>query len=379
METLKIAFYTDSYLPSIDGVVAAILSARKELERRGHEVYIFAAGNGETEKIARNDKNIVVMKGLKFPRYPQYTIAIPSIYSERIRMINPDVIHAHTPFSAGVSALMAKRSTGASLVSTFHTIIFSDQALAGYMSGNRLAIGVAKSAILKYLKWFYNRNDAVIAPSNFVRALLSKNGIKNIHLVPNGVDFSGLKRVGKTAARRRLGIRKTDRVILYFGRIGAEKNLEFLVRAAHVMNDGNTTVVLAGTGPNLRHLENVNHMLKNKCVKFVGFVPNRLVPYYYSAADVFCNPSLFENQSTVDLYAAGYRLPLLVPDGTAQTEMLSYQNCGLRFNPNSISDLADKLGEAYESRKKFKFNKIVGEFDIKNTVDGLLSLYNKVV
>ena len=84
METLKIAFYTDSYLPSRDGVVTSIINTRKELERRGHEVYIFASGGRETTKLSKKDKKLYVIKGMQFKRYPQYTMGLINRESARV-------------------------------------------------------------------------------------------------------------------------------------------------------------------------------------------------------------------------------------------------------------------------------------------------------
>ncbi len=138
MKRLKIAFYTDTYLPSVDGVVASIISTRRELERRGHEVYVFTSGGKATKELAKRDAHLAVLNGIKFRKYPQYTIALEPKFSAKIRRIKPDIIHFHTPFSMGFLAAGASWLTGAKLVGTFHTLIFSDDALDSYLSKNRL-------------------------------------------------------------------------------------------------------------------------------------------------------------------------------------------------------------------------------------------------
>jgi 1,2-diacylglycerol 3-alpha-glucosyltransferase len=70
-ESLKIAFYTDAFLPAVDGVVVSILNFRKELEKRGHEVYIFASGNAKTRQMVRNDKRVTIIRSIAFKKYPQ--------------------------------------------------------------------------------------------------------------------------------------------------------------------------------------------------------------------------------------------------------------------------------------------------------------------
>src|SRR5271154_5980408 len=97
-ESLKIAFYTDSFLPAVDGVVISMLNFRKELERRGHEVYIYASGTSKTKQMVRNDKRIIITRGLKFRKYPQYSMALFPL-STKLKTINLDfdINHAHTP------------------------------------------------------------------------------------------------------------------------------------------------------------------------------------------------------------------------------------------------------------------------------------------
>ena len=93
---------------------------------------------------------------------------------------------------------------------------------------------------------------------------------------------------------------------------------------------------------------------------------------------MLCNPSTFETQGIVDLYASFYKLPILLPKKGAQEELLNYAKCGERFNAHSIRDLVEKANVIYDNREGYKFDGIVREFDIKKTVDKLIALYNKI-
>ena len=66
-----------------------------------------------------------------------------------------------------------------------------------------------------------------------------------------------------------------------------------------------------------------------------------------------------------------------MPEKTAQEELLKYSKCGETFNPNSIRDLVDKVNRVYERKEVYRFGRILREFDIKRTVDRLLSVYNR--
>ena len=378
METLKIAFYTDSYLPSRDGVVTSILNTRAELERRGHEVYVFASGGKKTAALAKKDKHLSVIKGIKFNKYPQYTIGLKTSENSRIFHIQPDIIHAHTPFNAGLFGYRASAALGTKFIGTFHTMVFSEDAISSYLTKNRTAVRISRYFMLRYLKWFYSKTDSIIAPTDYVKKALNNHGMKNVIVIPTGMDFSSLRMINRKTARNALNIKQNDKVILYFGRVSKEKNVELLIKSAKPLSAVGFRIVIAGAGPLLKELARLNKKIGNKNTKFAGFVREEDLPNYYAAADMFCNPSKFETQGLVNLYAAFYGLPILMPAGTAQEELLKYSKCGETFNPNSIRNLVDTANKIYDSKDSYRFGRIVREFDIKKTVDKLLSLYRHV-
>ncbi|MEM0144063.1 MAG: glycosyltransferase [Candidatus Parvarchaeum sp.] len=375
METLKIAFYTDSYLPSRDGVVTSILSTKEELERRGHEVYVFASGGAETIKLAKKDKRLYVIKGMKFKKYPQYTMGLVSNESTRIMKIMPDVIHAHTPFTAGLFGYRASMQLNTRFIATFHTMVFSDEAISSYFINNKAAIKLSRFVVLRYIRWFYSKTDNIIAPTNYVKKLLEKNGMKNIWVIPTGIDFDSMKIEKREEARKKLGLKSNDKIILYFGRVSREKNIDILIKAAKPLSVNGFKVVIAGSGPYTNDLIALNKRIKNKNVIFAGFLKENDIPLYYSAADIFCNPSTFETQGIVDLYASFYKIPMLLPEESAQEELLDYAKCGEKFNAHSIKDIVEKANFVYGNTSSYKFAGITRGFDIKRTVDKLLDLY----
>lgn len=378
METLKIAFYTDSYLPSRDGVVTSIMNTRKELERRGHEVYVFASGGSETAKLAKKDKQLYVIKGMQFKRYPQYTMGLVNRESTRLMEVMPDIIHAHTPFTAGLFGYRASIQLNSKFIGTFHTMVFSDEAISAYFTNNRTAIKLSRFVVMRYLKWFYSKTDSIIAPTTYVKRVLESSGLKNVNVIPTGVDFDSMKREKRENARKQLGLKSKDKIILYFGRVSKEKNIDILIKAAKPLSASGFKVIIAGSGPYIKELISLSKRIGNRNVIFAGFIKEKDIPLYYAAADMLCNPSTFETQGIVDLYASFYKLPILLPKKGAQEELLNYAKCGERFNAHSIRDLVEKANVIYDNREGYKFDGIVREFDIKKTVDKLIALYNKI-
>ncbi len=380
MKKLRIAFYTDSYLPALDGVVNYVIKTRQELERRGHEVKIFTSGNKDTAALAEEDPSVVVFTGISFRRYRQYTIAVKPHFQREVSEFAPHIIHSHTPFSMGLLAVRARNFTGAKLVSTYHTNVFSDNLLSDYLSSNSVVFGVSKAILHRYLRWLYRKSDRVLAATQYILRILAREGIKNTSLVPVGTDVKHVgKIITKIESRRKLGLPAKDRIIEYLGRIGAEKNIGFIVRAGKKLESAGFSTVIAGSGPELQTYIDLSKRMGLNNTRFPGFVTEEAKKYYYSSADVFCNPSLFETQSLVDVEAMSYGVPILVPKGSAQAEFLWRGKCGEAYKPESVKDFVGKALKMAKNPQDYRPRYVAKEFSVKNTTDVLLEAYSSVL
>ncbi len=380
-EKLKIAFYTDSFLPAHDGVVSSIMALRKGLESKGHEVYIFASGNDATRKMVGHDRHIIIVKGMKFRKYPQYNIALlPFSTSFKLNRIRPDVIHAHTPFVMGTWALVAAKINGTPVVGTFHTIFMDRSAVEQYAS--KVAAGAIAKYAWEYARFFYNRCDAVIAPSESTKEILESKGVRNVCVAPNGVDterFNDHAR-GK-AVRSRLLQNPRQKIVLYVGRMSREKKIEVLLRAARLLKDENIFFVFVGAGPAIGHYKRQSERLGiSGKVKFVGFVEDAQLPSYYAAADLFCIPSTFETQGMVAIEAMAVGKPVVGADSLALKEVIKSGRNGEKFRPGDSRDCAAKIKKAINNLTSYKeMAKTANEYSVNRTTDGVLNVYYKVL
>ncbi len=203
MNKLNIAFYTDSFLPAVDGVVTSVRNTASELEKRGHNVYIFAASNMSREAIAKegfNAKHVFPIHGIKFRRYPQYSIPMYPNFAQLKLLPETDIVHVQTPLFMGLSALVSAKGNRIPIVGTFHTLLNDDRALKTYISSKTIE-KLAKKYSWSYLKFFYNSCNAVIAPSKPIKELLEGKGITNVHEVANGID---MKRFNKKVSGKKV-------------------------------------------------------------------------------------------------------------------------------------------------------------------------------
>ncbi len=386
MEKLKIAFYTDSYLPIKDGVTRYIVTMRKELERRGHEVFVITAGDQKTQELAENDPHLIVLRGIKFIDNKSILALDPTVLLQAINGRNFDIIHAQSPFSVGLSAAFISKITKARLVTTFHTHFFHRLALSkyisyvsGFLSSNRFLIKISKFFMVGYLKLYYFGCDKVISPSKFAKRLLRRNGIKNVEVIENGVEITDTLKISKNEARQLIGFSKRDRIILYLGRVDKEKNLEFLLKAARPLAKKGFKIIIAGRGPHLDEYRNKSMIMGLENVYFPGFIKEEEKRYYYRAADIFCNPSTFDTACLADIEAMNFNLPILVPKIGAQAEFLKKGNGGETFSTNNISEFVVKAMKIIKSKRRYIPRFVARKFNIKVSADKLIALYKRVL
>lgn len=382
-ESLKIAFYTDSFLPAVDGVVISILNFRRELERRGHTVYIYASGNSKTKQMVKGDKHVIVSSGVKFRKYPQYSIALFPL-SSRLKSWNLkfDINHAQTPFMMGVHALMLSKFDRTPIVGSFHTLFTDSSVIKDYVVDNKRVTKTLMKYSWKYARQFYNRCDGVAAPSGTIKSMLERKRIRNVSIIPNGVDVKKFSPdVNGSKIRKALVKSDREKLVLYLGRLSKEKHVETMIKAASILKNENIRFAVAGTGPAQAHYQRmVERMHLQEKVKFVGFVKSEELSKYYAACDVFCIPSMFETQGVVSLEAMASGKPVVGADYLALKELIKNGRNGEKFRPLDGNDCAKKLRKVIYNLDSYKeMVPTARKYSIENTTDELLGLYRRVL
>lgn len=368
----------------MDGVVTSMLSFRKELQRRGHRVYIFASRKGISRNGVSREKDIFLYPGVGFKPYPQYSVAVFPFYSLLKRSsIDIDIVHAQTPFMMGINGMLMARLSRYPLVGSFHTMVNS-KALEAYYPKNKALRKFYSSYLWKYTKFFYRKCDLTIAPSHAIEDLLARHGITNTALVPNGVDLKRFnKEVSGAAMRRRLGIRDGEKAVLYLGRISREKKIETLLRAARrlLRSRKDVVFVIGGTGPAQDYYKRMARRLRVQGkVRFIGFVDERELPHLYAASDILCLPSTFETQGIVSLEAMALGKPVVGADYLALREIIQNGRNGERFAPGDDAGCAAKIEKVLNNCAAYRSDAIrtAGKFSVEKVTDRLLKAYDSV-
>ncbi|MEM4187855.1 MAG: glycosyltransferase [Candidatus Hadarchaeum sp.] len=338
---MRIGFFTDTFLPQKNGVVTSLLSTGPELVRRGHEVFVFCP---KTKIKECEGMKVYSYPAVTFKPYPEFKIAVPQ---GRESIPKLDIIHSHSPFTMGFFGWRVSNFQKIPRVTTFHTLLSE---YVRYVAP--LGKKIMEKVIWKYCEIFYNKQKGIIVPSRALKSVLVSHHIKKaISVIPTGINTNFFRPEKKKSARESLGMNDGEKIFLSLGRLGHEKNIDIIIRA-FVDVDGK--LIIAGRGPAAKKLVKLRDKLKlKKKVHFVGYVPEKLKPLYYSAADAFVIASTGETQALVVVEAMACGCPVIGANSLAIPEIIKDGKNGYLFSPGNIAELAQILN-SYEPSQKMQ-------------------------
>lgn len=312
---MRIGIFTDTYKPQINGVVTSIVTLKEELEKLGHSVFIFTAA---VPGYKNKEEGVFCTSSLPFKPCPPMRLANPiSLEITRIAInLKLDIIHTQTEFSIGALGKFIAKITKCPLVHTYHTL-YEDY--THYILGQSLD-DFKKHFTRSYSRFFCNRNDFIVAPTKKVYDLLESYGvIKPIEIIPTGINLDKFSKDNFTSKetlelRKSLGIKATDKVLIYVGRLADEKNIDIIINelSNYIKDHANLKLLLVGDGPHRSKLEELVQLNNlNDNVIFAGFKPLNEIGLYYHIANLFISASTSEAQGLTYLEAMATGLTVI--------------------------------------------------------------------
>lgn len=386
---MKIGFFTDGYLPSVHGVTISIETLRKNLEKLGHKVFVFAPAHPNYKD---KNPNVFRFKSIRaFSKSDTY-FALPFLPQKKqlkeILDLKLDICHAHSPFNMGFFGKYISSHQDIPLVYTHHTLY---SAYAKFY--------LKESLITPYLArvwstWFSNLSDLVIAPSPKIKKMLKEYGVKKkIEILPTGIDTDIFKinRKSREKLRKELKLPPDAKILIYAGRIVEEKNILFLVKSFAELKKKRENVYLLLIGPALptnpyvkKLKEEIEKEKIEKYVIFTGSIPHKKMPFYYQGSDVFLFASLTDTQGIVILEAEACGLPIVALKDDAFTNLVeNKKNCFLVRKPDPKS-FAKRILEIIDNPslwEKFshKSHQIAQSFSEEKQTKKLLEIYKSLL
>jgi len=424
---MRIGLFTDTYRPSINGIVFVVETLKKHLEEQGHEVFIFCPAKtvrpSKYLELVAEDDHIIRFPSIKGAFFDDYdtTIFFPPRVVQQIKELNLDVIHVFTPSQVGLVGIQAawkhdtpfimQHSTDLyEFVEHYPVVLPGVLALIGIVLPFtlRLAGRDMREILMLYrprrgvTKWnqdiieraitiMYSKADAVIALSRKSVEQLSswqhhENYKYDLTLMPNGVDKLPAPSAKQLEDfRTQYGIENDDEVIGFVGRIAAEKNLARLVETMEVVITQRPKAKLVFVG-DFEYRETLEEIARTSSagnrIVFTGARPREDLGVAYAAFDVFAFPSLKDTQGWVLHEAAHAGLPILLID-TLVSEVVREGENGV-FAEDDADDIAEKIIGLFEddelrTRLAKASKQLALQYSEAKQVNSLIELYKKVV
>lgn len=317
---MRIALFTETFLPKIDGIVTRLCHTVEYLQRAGEQVLIFSPEGGLTEY---KGAQICGIEGFPLPMYPELKLAIPTpTIGNQLELFKPDIIHVANPAVLGLGGLYYAKKFHIPLVASYHTHL--PQYLHHY------GLGMLEGLLWELLRSGHNQADLNLCTSTAMVEELSNHGIERVDLWQRGVDTELFQpHHASQEMRDRLSQGNPDStILLYVGRLGAEKEIERIKPILEAIP--NAYLALVGDGPNRQTLE--QHFADTP-THFVGYLRGQELASAYASADAFIFPSRTETLGLVLLEAMAAGTPVVAANSGGIPDIVTDGTNGYLFDP----------------------------------------------
>lgn len=383
---MRIAIFTDTYLPQVNGVTHTLSKLQAYLIEEGHDYKLFAPDYGK-EKEHLTAPSVVRFKSILFPPYPECRISLPfyTAITKEVSDFQPDLIHIVTPLGIGLTGLKYGKKHKLPIVASFHTNF--DAYLKYYK------LDLFEDLLWKFFKKFHDQCLLNFCPSNDTMEALSSKGIKDLRLWTRGIDTSHFSPSNYSedfldthSYSRRTPYKKNAKEpirFLYTGRVSLEKDLDILLQASHRINRKYKTqieFIIVGDGPYKKQMM----ALAPDNMTFTGYLKGQELYESYASCDVFAFPSATETLGNVVLEAMASGLPVIAVNSGGVKDNVHPNYNGILARPRDVESFTDAIEELIlhpERRQAYKHNAL--EYVKSRTWDAifdqLISDYETVI
>jgi len=380
---MHIAYFTNTYLPVVSGVVRSVQSFRDALSALGHNVFVFA----QEDDYEDTEPFIFRYPSLKLPLPGDIPTALPvsSFVDQLLPKLKLDVIHTHHPFLLGQTAATKARDLNLPLVFTFHTqyheythyVPFSQEQVQEFI----------KEKVMNWLREYMRKCQHIVIPSESMRSILVNDYglVDRFTVIPTGLDIAPYKEADGTLLRAGWNW-PDDKVIISVGRLAEEKNWTTLLQAfaLALQEQPNLRLVLVGDGPQAQALRQLTGELGiTERVLFAGRVPFEQVPNYLKAADMFAFASVTETQGLATLEAMAAGLPVVAVAASGTQDIVEDGSHGflVRNDPEDLSNGIVKLIGDSDLMGTFKLAALRTSraYDNKRLARKMLKVYERAI
>lgn len=341
---MRISVVSETCWTETNNIAITLQHLTTGLINKGHELQlIYPEKNIKDKSRISNKIDLQPVKNLPFLKFKNSNYGFPS--GKRLLQIwqnqKPDIIYVTTQGPLGWAAIKEAKKQKIPTVSYFNTnYLYFRQ---------KCRITILKNLARKYLINLLNKTNTTIVSTVSQKKRLLNMGINNIAVLDRGVDtnlFTPQKRSKKL--RHQWGVKESDPVMLYIGRIDNDNNLDLAIRTYFILHSMNKKLkfVLVGDGPLARRLKS-NH----PDFIFSGMLSQEALAEYYASADLLVFPGTIDTYSNVILEAMASGLGIITYNYAAahihiksgENGLLAIKNDSQQFISNAKRFLRNDL------------------------------------
>ncbi len=317
---MRIALFTETFLPKVDGIVTRLRHTVDHLQRMGNQVLVVAPEGGITE---HKGAQVYGVSGFPLPLYPELKLALPRpAIGEALERFRPDLIHVVNPAVLGLAGLYYAKTLNLPLLASYHTH------LPEYLQ--HYGLGMLEGLLWELLKAGHNQARINLCTSTAMMDALSSHGIERVALWQRGVDTEMFQpHLASREMRSRLSQGHPDApLLLYVGRLSAEKEIEQIKPVLESIPQAR--LALVGDGP---HRQNLEKHFAGTPTHFVGYLQGLELGSAFASADAFVFPSRTETLGLVLLEAMAAGCPVVAARSGGIPDIVEDGVNGFLFDP----------------------------------------------
>ena len=387
---MKVAIFSDTYPPEINGVATSTRNLYRTLKAHGEEVIVIATNPFDSEFSYVDD----IMRVPGFVMKKLYGYIAPNPWNEKctrlVEEFKPDVIHVQTDGMIGQMGFMLASRLKSALVYTFHTMIEDYTYYANKGHFDR----AFKSVVRSYIRYKANEVNEFITPSEKIREYMRSINVDSyISVIPTGIDFDLFDRksmdIEKTKAlKEKIGLKENELVILSLGRVAKEKSIDVCIRGYSLFLKNNpsikTKMLVVGGGPAMNELKE----LTKKCgieesVLFIGPVHPDATPLYYSLGDCVVSASVSETQGLTFMEAmASDNILFARYDDTLSGLIHEKENGFFFFDEMDMAKKLNHIVNLSEIEKKTIFehaHRSIEPYSLERFYSSIVEVYHRAI